>query len=235
MRENVPYHVAIIMDGNGRWARNRGLPRNLGHRKGMEVVEKVIACARQRGIKMLTLFAFSTENWDRPKLEIEFLFSSLKGYLRRKKKKLIKEGMRLNVMGRREGLPSDLLLQIDELVSCTKDNTVFTLNIALNYGGRAEIIDAVKNIVKDVKQKKFAEEDLTEDNFRDFIYSPFIPDIDLLIRTSGEQRISNFLLWRLAYSELYFTKTLWPDFGSGDLDKAIEEFNKRERRFGGAG
>lgn len=233
--EKIPNHVAIIMDGNGRWAKRRGLPRNFGHKRGMEAVEKIIEDARRRGIKILTLFAFSTENWNRPREELDFLFSSFREYLTKKRKQMIDEGIRLNVIGRRDDLPSDLLFQIDEVVKATESNSSLVLNIALNYGGRAEIVDASKKIVNDFKEGKLTEQDLTESNFINFLYSPFIPDVDLLIRTSGEERISNFLLWRLAYSELYFTETLWPDFGSEDLDKAIGEYVGRERRFGRVG
>ncbi len=220
------------MDGNGRWAKRRGLPRSFGHRKGIENVERISKYAQKRGVKILSLFAFSTENWKRPKQEIDFLFSYLEEYLVKNKQKLKDRGVGLNVMGRRRGLPPRLISQIEEAVILTKDNRDFILNIALNYGGRAEIVDAVNSIILDYQEKKI-DLPLNEDSFKDYLYSPFIPDLDLLIRTSGEKRISNFFLWRLAYSELYFTETLWPDFYEADFDKALEAFSQRKRRFGG--
>ena len=227
-----PEHVGIIMDGNGRWAKRRGLPRNFGHRKGIENVERISKYAQKRGVKILSLFAFSTENWKRPKQEIDFLFSYLEEYLIKNKQELKDRGVGLNVMGRREGLPLSLVSQIEEAVILTKDNRDFILNIALNYGGRAEIVDAVNSIILDYQEKKI-NLPLNEDKFKNYLYSPFISDLDLLIRTSGEERISNFFLWRLAYSELYFTETLWPDFNEVDFDRALEAFSQRKRRFGG--
>jgi len=227
-----PEHVGIIMDGNGRWAKRRGLPRNFGHRKGIENVERISKYAQKKGVKILSLFAFSTENWKRPKQEIDFLFSYLEEYLIKNKQELKDRGVGLNVMGRREGLPLSLVSQIEEAVILTKDNKDFILNIALNYGGRAEIVDAVNSIILDYQEKKI-NLPLNEDKFKNYLYSPFISDLDLLIRTSGEERISNFFLWRLAYSELYFTETLWPDFNEVDFDRALEAFSQRKRRFGG--
>ena len=220
------------MDGNGRWAKRRGLPRNLGHKRGIENVEKISNYAKKKGIKILSLFAFSTENWKRPKEEIDFLFSYLREYLIKNKQRLKKEGTFLNVIGRREALPPDLVVQIEEVIEATKENKDFILNIALNYGGRAEIVDAVNKIIFDYKEERVSPP-LDEEDFRRYLYSPFIPDVDLLIRTSGEMRISNFLLWRLAYTEFYFTDTLWPDFSEIELDRALEAFSQRKRRFGG--
>jgi len=220
------------MDGNGRWAKRRGLPRNFGHRKGIENVERISKYAQKKGVKILSLFAFSTENWKRPKQEVDFLFSYLEEYLIKNKQEMKDRGVGLNVMGRREGLPLSLVSQIEEAVILTKDNKDFILNIALNYGGRAEIVDAVNSIILDYQEKKF-NLPLNEDKFKSYLYSPFISDLDLLIRTAGEERISNFFLWRLAYSELYFTETLWPDFNEVDFDKALEAFSQRKRRFGG--
>lgn len=227
----LPYHVGIIMDGNGRWAKRRGLPRNLGHKKGIENLQRITTYAKNKGIKILSLFAFSTENWKRPREEIDFLFNYLSEYLVDNKQKLKDEGISLNVMGRREGLPAQLVAQIEEAIEATKGNQ-FILNIALNYGGRAEIVDAINKLIS-LGRAKAGDFFVDEESFRDYLYSPAIPDVDLLIRTSGEMRISNFLLWRLAYTELYFTDTLWPDFSEADFDKALEEFSKRERRFGG--
>ncbi|MBN2120658.1 MAG: isoprenyl transferase [Candidatus Omnitrophica bacterium] len=233
MDKSIPRHIAIIMDGNGRWARKRGLPRNIGHKKGMENAEKILDYAHNRGVKILSLFTFSTENWTRPREEIGFLFSSLKEYLKKKKKKLMDENIRLNLMGRKDNLPQDLLAQIDDVEAATRNNKDFVINLVFNYGGRAEIVDAANKILLGFKQGKIKDSGITEENFQNYLYSPFVPDVDLLIRTSGEQRISNFLLWRAAYCEIYFTKTLWPDFGPKDFDKALEEFAKRDRRFGG--
>lgn len=232
MEHRIPHHVAIIMDGNGRWAQARNLPRNLGHAKGIENVESIARHAKEVGVKVLSLFAFSTENWTRPQQEINFLFSRLKDYLLKHKKKLFKEGIRVTIMGRREGVPQELLCQLDEVVASVQNHKEFILNIAFNYGSRAEIIDAALKIASDINEGRIKKE-ITEEVFEKYLYCPFIPEVDLLIRTSGEKRISNFLLWRIAYAELYFTEAFWPDFTPFHLDKAIEEFNKRERRFGG--
>lgn len=229
MQEKIPYHLAIIMDGNGRWAKKRGLPRSQGHKKGIENVERISRGAKSRGIKVLSLFAFSTENWKRPQKEIDFLFSQLKNYLINNREKLLKEGIRLNVMGRVKELPSDLALEIEKSMELTRKNKEFILNIVLNYGGRQEILDACKLILKEKL------EDISEEDFFKYLYSPFIPDVDLLIRTSGEERVSNFLLWRIAYAEFYFTEVLWPDFSLQDLDEALRIYALRERRFGGLG
>ena len=217
------------MDGNGRWAKRRGLPRREGHKKGMEIVEAVLEHAVERGIKFLSLFAFSTENWIRPKKERDFLFSHFAAYLLKKRQKMLKEGIRLNVMGRRQGLPKSLTQRIDEVAKATEKNEKCVLNIVFNYGGRAEIVDAVRALVK----SKASADKLTEEDFSGYLYDRFIPDVDLLIRTSGEERISNFLLWRLAYSEIYFTTVFWPDFKPRDLDKALDVFAARQRRYGG--
>ncbi len=225
----VPYHVALIMDGNGRWAEKRGLPRNFGHKRGIDNVQKVIKSAKDRGVRILSLFAFSTENWSRPKEEIDFLFSSFKKYLSENKGD---KDIRFNVMGSRRGLPEDLISGIDEAVEETKDNDKIILNIAFNYGGRDEIVFAAKRIAEDFKEGSLSLKSLDERFFQGYLYDPFIPDVDLLIRTSGEERISNFMLWRIAYAELYFTNVLWPDFTAGEFDKALDSFKMRERRFG---
>ena len=226
----VPYHVAVIMDGNGRWAKKRGLPRNLGHKRGIDNVKKIIESAKDRGVRILSLFAFSTENWSRPKKEIDFLFSSFKKYLSKNKGD---KDIRFNVMGSRKGLSEDLISEIDEAVDKTKNNNKIVLNIAFNYGGRDEIVFAAKKIAEDFKNGSLSLKSLDEKSFQGYLYDPFIPDVDLLIRTSGEERISNFLLWRVAYAELYFTNVLWPDFTAGEFDKALDSFKRRERRFGG--
>jgi len=223
----VPNHVAIIMDGNGRWARRKGLPRVEGHRKGAEVVENVVRWSAEFGIKYLTLYTFSTENWKRPKEEVEFLFSLLVEKLETKALELIKENVRLRFMGRLEDLPEKLKNKCREAEEMTKSNDGLNLIIALNYGGRAEIVDAVERILRE------GITEVNEEGFRKYLYLPDVPDPDLIIRTSGEMRLSNFLLWQSAYSELYFTEKLWPDFTKDDFIKALEDYSKRERRFGG--
>lgn len=223
----VPKHVAIIMDGNGRWAKKRGLPRIEGHRKGAEVVENIVKWSAEYGIKYLTLYTFSTENWRRPKKEIEFLFSLLVEKLETKVPELIKENVKVRFMGRLKDLPKNLQEKCLEAEKETSLNNGLNLIIALNYGGRAEIVDAINRILRE----KMLEID--ENSFRNYLYLPDVPDPDLIIRTSGEMRLSNFLIWQSAYSELYFTEKLWPDFTKDDFIKALENFSKRERRFGG--
>ena len=229
MDKSIPQHVAIVMDGNGRWAKKRGLPRSMGHKKGIEIVEKVLEFSQKYKIKVLSLFAFSTENWSRDEKEVKFLFDAFLEYLKKKKSKLIAEKIRFVVSGRRDGLPQNLVEVIEDVEKATAINDDFILNIAFNYGGRAEIIDAVKKIVKDVDADI---DSINETSFRDYLYNPLVPDVDLMIRTSGESRISNFLLWQLAYAELYFTNDLWPDFGEEEYKKALDEFGGRQRRFG---
>ena len=227
----IPEHVAIIMDGNGRWAKSKGLPRIYGHREGAKAVERVVEYARKRGIKYLTLYAFSTENWKRPYKEIKFLFSLLIRYLKKEEKKLLKNDIRLFVIGDRNGLPEDVVKKINEVESKTKDCKSMTLILAINYGGRDEIMRGMKKFLKDFKKGKV--KSIDEGSFKDYLDLKNIPEPDLLIRTSGEMRISNFLIWHIAYSELYFTKTLWPDFDEKEFEKAIRDYVKRERRFGG--
>ncbi len=220
-------HVAIIMDGNGRWAKKRGLPRIEGHRRGAEKVEKVVEWASDLGIDYLTLYAFSTENWRRPWEEVNFLFKLFVEFMKKKVQRMKKEGVRIRIMGRREGLPDEVLDVWNWVEEETKDGRKITVVIALNYGGRAEILDAVRRIVKDGRKIE------SEEDFREYLYIPDLPDPDLVIRTSGEMRISNFLLWQIAYSELVFLDKYWPDFEKEDLEKALEDFSRRERRFGG--
>lgn len=220
-------HVAIIMDGNGRWAKERGLPRIEGHRKGAEKVEKVVEWASDLGIDQLTLYAFSTENWRRPWEEVRFLFNLFVDFMKRKVRRMKKEGVRIRIMGRKEGLPDEVLRVWEWVEEETKGCEKITVVIALNYGGRAEIIDAVNRAIQGGGQIA------NEEEFRKYLYIPEIPDPDLVIRTSGEMRISNFLLWQIAYSELVFVDKYWPDFEKEDLEWALREFSKRERRFGG--
>jgi len=221
----LPRHVAIIMDGNGRWAKRRGLPRYYGHREGAKAVERIIDYALEFGIEYLTLFAFSTENWGRPKEEVDTIMSLLVEYINKKVPYLIERDVRLRFMGRRDNLPEMILKTVEEGEKETKNCKRMELIIALNYSGRAEIVDAVNKLLKKCKK-------ITEEEFKKFLYLPDIPEPDLLIRTSGEVRISNFMLWQLAYTELHFTDTLWPDFDKDDFLKALYDYQSRERRFG---
>ena len=229
---DIPVHVAIIMDGNGRWAKKRNLPRIEGHRVGVERAEEIITASKDLGIKYLTLFAFSTENWQRPKEEVSFLMSLLKSYLEAKEKELIENNIKLNVIGRVNLLPKEVRSVIERVVKSTQKCDSLNLILALSYGGRAEIVDAAKKIASRIMAGDISLEDVDEDLFVNFLYAPFVPYPDLLIRTGGEIRISNFLLWQVAYTELYFTSKLWPDFTKDDLIAAIKDYQKRERRFG---
>ncbi|MBR8701949.1 Isoprenyl transferase [Fusobacterium sp. DD29] len=227
MKIQVPDHIAIIMDGNGRWAKKRGLPRTFGHREGAASLRKVITHAAKLGVKYLTVYAFSTENWKRSKEEVSALMFLFKSYIKNEEKNIMENNIRFMVSGRTDNVSPALLKAIRALEEKSKNNTGLTFNIAFNYGGRAEIVDAVNRIIKS------GVESVDEESFSKYLYHD-IPDPELLIRTSGELRISNFLLWQIAYSEIYITDTLWPDFDEKELEKAIEEFNKRDRRFGGA-
>lgn len=227
-----PRHVAIIMDGNGRWAKRKGFPKIAGHRAGAKSVEEIIKAAREAGIEILTLYTFSTENWKRPKKEVDSLMKLLEAYLDKETEKIAKKGIRVRAIGRIEGLPEGVRDKIKKIENRTKDNKGLLLNLALNYGGRPEITDAAKKIAEEVKAGKLSPEDISEEVFEKYLYTKDIPDPDLLIRTSGEMRLSNFLLWQLSYSEIYVTDTLWPDFRKKDLEKAIIEYQKRERRYG---
>jgi undecaprenyl diphosphate synthase len=224
--KNMPNHVAIIMDGNGRWAKKRGLPRTMGHRSGAKALKKILTHAGELGIKYLTVYAFSTENWKRPKKEVDLLMKLFGEYLKNEKNTMMKNGVRLMVSGRKDGVSKELLKEIDVTENLTKNNNGITLNIAFNYGGRSEILDAVNKIIKDNVSE------VTEETFAKYLYSD-IPDPELLIRTSGELRISNFLLWQIAYSEIYISDLMWPDFDEEALEVALNTYMKRERRFGG--
>ncbi|WP_448820508.1 isoprenyl transferase [Cetobacterium sp.] len=226
MSLRVPSHIAIIMDGNGRWAKKRGMPRTYGHKAGADTLRKILTYCGELGVKYLTVYAFSTENWKRAKEEVDALMFLFKTYLKNEKKLLMKNNVKFLVSGRREGVSQDLLAEINRLEEATKGNTGITLNIAFNYGGRAELVDAIKEIIK------HDEKEITEEIVEKYLYNQ-LPDPELLIRTSGEMRISNFLLWQIAYSEIYVTETYWPDFDRDELIKAIESYQKRERRFGG--
>ncbi|HXC11968.1 MAG TPA: isoprenyl transferase [Stellaceae bacterium] len=229
---SLPRHVAIIMDGNGRWAQSRGLPRIAGHRRGAEAVRRTVAGAVELGIPYLTLFGFSSENWKRPSGEIYDLMVLLRHYLLAEIAELHRNGIRLRVIGQIDRLAPDIVQLIERAETVTRDNTAITLTMALSYGGRAEIAAAVQAIAAQAVEGSLAVDAIDEDCFARHLFTVGLPDPDLLIRTSGEQRISNFLLWQCAYSELVFTKTLWPDFGKSDLERAIDEFRGRERRYG---
>ena len=229
--EKKPKHVAVIMDGNGRWAAQRGLPRTAGHKQGAEAARKAVKAATELGIDYITLFGFSSENWSRPQSEITDLMNLLRYYLRSETAELHKNGARLRVIGDREGLDHDIVRMIDNAEELTEDNKDITVVIALNYGGRNDILNAVKRLHHAHLGEKLEMETI-EAQFPGFLMTQGIPDPDLLIRTSGEQRISNFLLWQCAYSEFVFTDTLWPDFSKDDLEQALQIYAGRERRFG---
>lgn len=221
----IPTHLGFIMDGNGRWAKQRNMPRNFGHQKGAENVEKVVSACFERGIKYVTLYAFSSENWQRPKEEVDKLMELFSKFLKKFLKALLKNEIRLIVTGERVGLSESLIKQIDNVESKTK-SFVKILNLAINYGGKQEIVSAVNKLIKSGVKS------VTEQDIENSLYAPFVPPIDLVVRTSGEQRISNFYLWQSAYSELYFTDVLWPDFNEEEIDKALLWFASRNRRFG---
>jgi undecaprenyl diphosphate synthase len=221
------------MDGNGRWARKKGLPKIAGHRAGAKSVKEAIEGARESGVKILTLYVFSTENWQRPKYEVAALFRLLENYIDKEAQDLIRNDIKLSVIGRMQGLPETLQKKLKDIIEKTKDNKSLVLNLALNYGGRAEIVDAVKKIASECVSQKLKAEDIDENKFGDYLYTREMPDPDLLIRTSGQMRVSNFLLWQISYTELYVTEVLWPDFDKEGLSKAIRDYQKRERRFGG--
>jgi undecaprenyl diphosphate synthase len=232
-QENLPKHKAIIMDGNGRWANQKGLPRIAGHIQGANTVRLVVEECGRRGIKALTLYTFSTENWKRSKEEIDALMNMLKDNLGKELPSLKKNNVMFNTIGEIEGLPQDVREKIAYAKDQTRLNTGLILTLALNYGSRTEILTAIKNIAFDIVSKKLDIENITEEIFDRYLYTKDLPQIDLLIRTSGEMRLSNFLLWQLSYSEIYVTKKFWPDFTKEDLKEAIDEFSKRQRRFGG--
>ena len=228
---NIPNHVAIILDGNGRWAKKRFLPRKAGHAAGARTVEKILEDAH--GIKYITMYAFSTENWNRPQDEVDALMKLLRKYLSDCIERANKNNMRCMVIGDKTRLDDDIVAKINELEECSKDNDGITFIIALNYGSRDEIRRATTKMAMDCKEGKLNPEDITEDTISSYLDTRGIPDPDLLIRTSGEIRLSNYLLWQLAYTEFYFTDVLWPDFNKEELKKAIVKYNQRDRRFGG--
>lgn len=228
----IPRHVAIILDGNGRWAKKRMMPRNYGHSQGSKVVEKICEEAYNIGIKYLTVYAFSTENWKRPKEEVDALMSLLDRYLDTSIKTSKKNNMRVRVIGDKSGLSDELRTKIKALEDASKDNTGLQFQVAINYGSRDEIIRAVKALSKDIDEGRIKPDNINEELFSQYLDTGDIPDPDLLIRTSGEQRLSNFLLWQLAYTEFYFTDVLWPDFTKEELLKAVKFYSERDRKFG---
>ncbi len=231
--DKVPNHIAIIMDGNGRWAKSRFLPRTAGHKAGVETIRKVLKECQRLGIKHLTLYAFSTENWKRPKIEVDTLMNLLTAYLKSEVKELHSNNVKISTVGDIEKLPSACIKQLEYAKELTKDNTGVNLNLALNYGSRYDIKNAIIDIAKDVKYGKIKVENIDEDLISNYLSTKSIIDPDLIIRTSGEQRLSNFLLWEAAYTEFYFTDIHWPDFNEKELQKAIYEYQNRDRRFGG--
>lgn len=232
-RTSVPQHVAIIMDGNGRWAQQRGRPRTFGHSKGVEAVRRVVEAAGDMGVHTLTLFSFSTENWNRPAEEVGALFELMKRYVAADLKSLKNRGVRIRIIGRRDDLRSDLAEIVGQAETETAGNTDFNLNIAFNYGGRDEILRAAQNLARAVQDGDLSADEIDERRFSGALDTAGLPDVDLMIRTSGEQRISNFLLWQAAYAEFHFTDVLWPDFGEAELAKALQAYQSRDRRYGG--
>lgn len=231
--DNIPRHVAIIMDGNGRWAKRLGLPRIVGHQNGMKAVKRATIAADELGIEYLTMYAFSTENWKRPKEEVDFLMRLPEEFLAIELDELIEKNVRVRVMGDSEALPSYTRRAMEEAVLRTENNTGLILNFALNYGGRKEIEDCMRDLASDVAAGKLLPEDITSELIDSRLLSGGLPDPDLLIRTSGEMRLSNFMLWQLAYSELWFTDIYWPEFGKEHLLQAVAEYQRRTRRYGG--
>lgn len=230
--ERIPAHVAIIMDGNGRWAEKQNLSRTQGHIAGVKRVEEIIDYANEIGICAVTLYTFSSENWNRPSNEVSTIMNIVAAVLNRKLKKLKKDNFRFRMIGREEGLPENCLEAIKLVVSETQENTGVNINLAFNYGSRIEILDAIKKIVRSVQTGERAVDDIDEDAVNDSLYTHGLPDPDLLIRTSGEKRISNFLLWQLSYAELYFTEKFWPDFSIEEFKSALLDYQNRQRRFG---
>ncbi len=231
-KNRMPKHIAIIMDGNGRWAKKRHLPRTAGHKKGLDVVEEIVEVAADLHIGVLSLYAFSTENWRRPKVEVAMLMRALSYFLTSRLKKLMDNNVKLATMGDTDKFPANIIKLLADVKEKTKYNSGLVLNLALNYGSRFEIVQAIKEVASHVVNDKLEIKSLDEEKFSKFLYTKDLPDPDLLIRTSGEMRISNFMLWQLSYTELYFCDKFWPDFTKEDLKEAIKDFQKRERRFG---
>ncbi|SEN33332.1 isoprenyl transferase [Paenibacillus sp. OV219] len=231
--DNIPQHIAIIMDGNGRWAKSRGLPRMAGHHSGMKTVKRITMAANRLGVKYLTLYAFSTENWKRPKAEVEFLMKLPQEFLSIELKDLMENNVQVRMMGYRGDLPSHTLQAVEEAIERTAENTGLVLNFALNYGSRKEMIEAVRGISQAVADGKLDASDINESHMEAHLLTAGLPDPDLLIRTSGELRLSNFMLWQLAYSEMWFTDVYWPEFSEAHFHEAVREYQLRARRYGG--
>lgn len=229
----VPKHIAIIMDGNGRWAKSKFLPRTAGHKAGVETIRTVLRECKKLNVKYVTLYAFSTENWKRPKLEVDTLMNLLSTYLKNEVASLHKENVKLTAIGDIDNLPSKCVIELNKAIELTKNNTGCNLNLALNYGGRVDIKNALVDIINDVKVGKINLDEIDENTISNHLSTKCIPDPDLVIRTSGEERLSNFLLWEVAYAEFYFTNVHWPDFDEKELQKAIFTYQNRDRRFGG--
>lgn len=230
--KTLPSHVAIIMDGNGRWAKKKILNRIKGHEQGSQIVRSIVTAARQLNIGTLTLYAFSTENWARPKYEVKALMTLLKKFIVSQREELLENNIRLNIIGQKHKLPLDVQKELDATMELTKDNHKMLLNLALSYGSREEITTAVKQIAEKIELKELAPKDITQDLISDHLYTRAMPDPDLIIRTGGEYRLSNFLLWQAAYSEIYISDTLWPDFTESEFIKILKNFQERDRRFG---
>ena len=231
--KEVPQHIAVIMDGNGRWAEKRDLVRTRGHQKGVDTLKEIVKLANNLGVEYFTAYAFSTENWKRPQEEVEYLMDLFKEVFAQEIETFKQENIKVNVIGYKDRLPDSVKQRVQKLVTETKDNTGLKLNIALDYGGQAEIVESTKKIIKDVQSGKLTVDELTAEKFSNYLYTAGQEDVDLLIRPGGEKRISNFLLWQVAYSELYFTTTYWPDFDETEFELALKEYQKRNRRFGG--
>ncbi len=231
-KSKLPQHIAIIMDGNGRWAKKRGFLRNRGHQKGAKTVKQIVEACAEINVNYLTLYAFSTENWNRPKLEVELLMKLLISSLKKELKTLQKNNIKLTTIGNVNSLPKKVFKELEDVIDKTKNNNRLTLTLALSYGSREELIKTIKEISLKVKNNLISPENIDKSVINNHLYTRNLPDVDLLIRTSGEQRISNFLLWQIAYAELYFTETLWPDFTKENLFEAILNYQNRERRFG---
>ena len=229
---NIPAHIAVIMDGNARWAKNKNLPVAMGHKAGSKAIKTLVKAAAEFGVKYLTIYAFSTENWQRPKEEVGYLMFLLKEYLAKEIKELIENGVRIIVSGNLKNVEESIVEKIRSIEEQTKNNKTICLNVAFDYGSRQEIVDGLKKIAVAIEEKKINSSEINEDLISKNLYQPQVPDPDLLIRTAGELRLSNFLLWQLAYSELYFTEKFWPDFSKEDLHKAILDFNQRKRNYG---
>ena len=230
--QTLPFHLGIIMDGNGRWAKKRLLNRVKGHEKGTQTVRSIVTVARELGIGMLTLYAFSTENWARPKIEVKALMMLLKKFIVSEREVFSKNDIRVNIIGQKHRLPKDVQKEVDITLDLTKNNDKMVLNLALSYGSREEITNAVKLIAKKIKSKEMDPNDITQDLISNHLYTKTMPDPDLIIRTSGENRLSNFLMWQAAYSEIYISETLWPDFSKDEFIEILKNYQKRNRRFG---